>query len=89
MTAGDKCWFPALAKYRNMFGEPGKTTGLRQYRIFGIVIMDTLMVLAFAYLLSLWNGYPFLTNALGMFVLGIIAHRIFCVRTAVDRFLFP
>lgn len=85
----DQCWFPSLAKYNGIFGKAGSREGARKYRIFGIAIMDTIVVLAFAYFFSLWNGYPFITNALGLFVLGIIVHRAFCVRTAVDRFLFP
>lgn len=89
MPNNDKCWFPALAKYKDIFGKAGSREGMRRYRIFGIAIWDTIIVLAFAYLFSLWNGYPFITNALGLFVLGIIAHRAFCARTAVDRFLFP
>lgn len=83
------CYFPQLAKYRNIFGEPGSHQGLRKYRVFGIAILDVSVVLLFAYLLSLLDGLPFITNALGLFVLGIIVHRIFCVRTAVDRILFP
>lgn len=83
------CYFPQLAKYRNMFGEPGTKSGLRKYRIFGIAILDVSVVLLFALLLSWIDGLPFITNALGLFVLGIIIHRMFCVRTAVDRFLFP
>lgn len=87
--SNDTCWFPALAKYNRIFGDAGSREGMRKYRIFGIAIWDTIIVLAFAYLFSLWNRLPFITNALGLFVLGIIAHRMFCVRTAVDRILFP
>ena len=83
------CWFSSLAKYRDIFGKAGTRDGLRKYRIFGIAILDVLVVLAFAYLFSLWNKLPFITNALGLFVVGIIVHRLFCVRTAVDRMLFP
>jgi hypothetical protein len=84
-----KCPFPFLAKYKDIFGAAGTNTGLRKYRIFGIALLDVSVVLLFAYLLSLLDGYPFITNALGLFVLGIIVHRLFCVRTAVDKMLFP
>jgi hypothetical protein len=83
------CPFPGLAKYKDIFGKPGSTAGLRKYRIFGIALLDVIVVLMFAYLFSIFNGYPFITNALGLFILGIIAHRMFCVRTAVDKILFP
>lgn len=83
------CPFPFLAKYKNIFGEPGKNNGMRKYRIFGIAIFDTLVVLIFAYIFSFINKYPFWMNAIGLLALGIIVHRMFCVRTAVDKILFP
>ena len=82
------CPFPFLAKYRNIFGEPGLHTGMRKYRIYNIAIYDTIIVLIFAYILSLIDGYPFWLNAIVLFILGIITHRLFCVRTAVDKILF-
>lgn len=81
-------FLPDLAKYKNLFGEPGTNVGMRKYRIFGIAVFDTLIVLFCAFLLSIIDGYPFWINAIGLFLLGIIVHRLFCVRTAVDKILF-
>jgi len=78
-----------LAKYKNLFGEPGSRTGMRKYRIFNVSIFDVVVVLVFAYIFSLLNGYSFALNALVLFILGIIVHRLFCVRTTVDKILFP
>jgi len=33
-------------------------------------------------------GYNFLYILIGLFLLGIVAHRVFCVRTTVDKVLF-
>ena len=83
------CPFPSLVKYNKIFGEPGSHKGMRKFRVFSIAIFDTTVVLIFAYIFSLLNGYPFWMNAVVLFILGIIVHRSFCVRTTVDKFLFP
>ena len=75
-----------LCKYKNAFGEPGE--GLRKYRIFDIAIMDTVVVIFCGLLISHFTGYNLWRTLVGLFILGIIAHRIFCVRTGVDRLLF-
>jgi hypothetical protein len=33
-----------------------------------------------------WN---FGWTLFGLFLLGIVLHRLFCVRTTIDKFLFP
>jgi len=33
--------------------------------------------------------HSFLYTAICLFILGIILHRLFCVRTTVDKILFP
>lgn len=83
------CPFPSLVKYNNLFGEPGSHKGMRKFRVFGIALFDTFVVLIFAYIFSLLNGYPFWMNAGALFILGIVVHRMFCVRTTIDKILFP
>ncbi len=83
------CPFQSLVKYNKIFGEPGSRTGMRKYRFFGIAIFDSLIVIIFAYIFSLFNGYPFWINILVLFISGIIIHRMFCVRSTIDKFLFP
>lgn len=78
-----------LAKYKNMFGIPGE--GIRKYyRILNISMIDVLVVLLIAFLLStfVFKQLGFLKTSLCLFILGIFAHRLFCVRTTVDKALF-
>lgn len=75
-----------LCKYKNFFGEPEK--GIHRYRIFNIAIVDVVVTLLFAYVISMWTHTPFLYTASIVFILGIIVHRLFCVRTTVDKWLF-
>jgi hypothetical protein len=46
------------------------------------------MTIIGAYILSLIFKTPFLYTLIALFVLGIILHKIFCVRTTIDKFLF-
>jgi len=76
-----------LCKYKNALGEPGK--GIHSYRIFGVAIADVVMTLVGALILSYLFNWSFLYTAICLFILGIILHRLFCVRTTVDKILFP
>ena len=72
--------------YANLFGRPGE--GAHAYRIANIAVVDTVLTIVVALLVARWAHWnPFLT-LLGAFGLGIILHRVFCVRTTVDRLLF-
>lgn len=78
---------PDLCKYKDSLGEPGK--GVHSYRLFGVAIMDVIMTLLGALLISYFSGYSFLYVSVALFLLGIVLHRLFCVRTTVDKLLFP
>ena len=76
-----------LCKYKNIFGKPGE--GIRTIRVFGIAVMDTVVTIIAGYLISLYTGSPLLHVLAILFIMGIIAHRLFCVRTGIDKMLFP
>lgn len=75
-----------LCKYKNIFGKPRE--GVHSYRVFDIAIFDVIgtvligWLIAHVWKLNVWYTVCFL------FVLGIICHRLFCVRTTVDKWLF-
>jgi len=75
-----------LCKYKDIFGKPNQ--GAHSYRIFNIAIVDVLLTILAAYILSILTGYKFVYTLIFMFILGIISHRIFCVRTTIDKLLF-
>jgi hypothetical protein len=75
-----------LCKYKDILGKPNQ--GVHSYRIFNIAIVDVLLTIIAAYILSIVTGYKFIYTLIFMFVLGIISHRIFCVRTTIDKLLF-
>jgi hypothetical protein len=76
----------SLCKYKNYFGEPGK--GVHSYRIFNIAIVDVMMTLIGALIISYLSGIKFIWSAVGLFLVGILLHRVFCVKTTLDKLLF-
>jgi len=75
-----------LCKYKDILGKPRE--GIRKYRIFDIAIMDTAVVILFGYFISWYMEWNLWITLVVLFGLGIIIHRIFCVRTGIDKILF-
>ena len=76
-----------LCKYKNIFGVPG--TGIHSYRIFNLAILDIIITIILGYIISILTKYKLSNTLIVLFLLGIIVHRIFCVRTTIDKLLFP
>ena len=76
-----------LCKYKDVLGKVGK--GIHSYRIFNIAIVDVLLTILAAWIIHLFiPKYHFLYILLLLFITGIILHRLFCVRTTIDKLLF-
>jgi len=76
-----------LCKYKDILGKPGK--GVHSFRIFNISVVDVLLTLLLAFVIHLFlPKYKFISILICVFLLGIVLHRIFCVKTTIDKFLF-
>ena len=76
-----------LCQYKNLLGKVGE--GAHSYRIFNIAIVDVLLTILVAYIIYLFfPNYNFFLILFLFFLLGIVLHRIFCVRTTIDKLLF-
>ena len=75
-----------LCKYKDMFGKPNQ--GIHSYRFMGVAIVDVIFTILGAWLISYAWELNIWYCLLGLFLLGIIMHRIFCVKTKVDTLLF-
>jgi hypothetical protein len=64
-------------------------TGIHSYRIFNIAYMDVIMTIVVSLLLAWAMKWSYIKTIISVFILGIILHRMFCVRTTVDKLLFP
>ena len=75
-----------LCKYKDILGKPNE--GIHKYRIFNIAIVDVLLTIFVAFIISFFSKINFFIILILLFIAGIILHRIFCVRTTVDKILF-
>ena len=76
-----------LCQYKNIIGKVGQ--GVHSYRIFNIAIVDVLLTIIGAYIIHLFfPNINYFVILILLFLLGIILHRIFCVRTTIDKYLF-
>ena len=73
-------------KFKDIFGKPNE--GLHKYRIFNIAIIDVLLTLLLAYIISSKYKVCIYKTFIALFILSIILHRLFCVRTTIDKLLF-
>jgi len=76
-----------LCKYKNLLGIPKK--GIHSYRFLGLAIADVIMTIIGALLISYFLKISLVYTTISLFILGIILHRLFCVRTTIDKLLFP
>lgn len=76
-----------FCKYNKIFGEIN--TGAHSYRLFNIAVVDVILTVLLSYFIYLINNtFKFNYILLGMFILGIISHRLFCVKTTIDKLIF-
>lgn len=75
-----------LCQYKDLFGKVGE--GVHSLRIFDIAVVDLGLTILIAYLIHLFLKYDFLIVFIILFLSGILLHRIFCVRTTIDKLLF-
>jgi hypothetical protein len=76
-----------LCKYKNLFGVPGE--GIHAFKIYGISVWDTLIAIGIALIIAWVTGWYYWQTTIGFLLLGIVVHRVFCVRTTIDKMLFP
>ena len=77
-----------FCQYSDIFGKIKE--GVHKYRLFNLAIVDVIMTFIGSYFLQkvFFKKYEYYQVLLGLFILGIILHRLFCVRTTIDKILF-
>ena len=75
-----------FCEYKNLLGEPGK--GVHSH-FMGFAWRDTVMTIIGGLLIALVFKFNVLYTIIAVFIIGILFHRLFCVRTTVDKILFP
>ena len=72
-------------QYKDIFGKVGE--GVHSIRLFNIAVVDVVVTILWAYGLHRWLQWNFWFALIILFISGIILHRLFCVRTTVDKML--
>jgi len=75
-----------LYKYKDILGVP--KTGIHSYRIFNLAVADIIMTIIGAKIISYIFKFSFIKTLLFLFLMGIFLHRLFYVRTTIDKLLF-
>ena len=76
-----------LCRYKDIFGRPRE--GAHAYRIFDIAVVDVAATVFVAFLVARIFSLSFWKSLVALFIIGILSHRAFCVRTTVDKWVFP
>ena len=77
--------FCPLSVYKNIFGKEG--TGLHRFRLLDVALVDYLLSILSAILFSAITKFPLVLSTILIFILGIILHMLFGVKTSAVKFL--
>jgi hypothetical protein len=72
--------------YKDSLGIPGK--GVHQHYL-GLAMFDILATVILAECIVYFFQTTRIWTLLACFLTGIVLHRLFCVRTTIDKYLFP
>jgi len=72
-------------QYKYALGYPGK--GIHQYRFLGTAIVDYLGSILIAMIITKFTKIPLVLTTIGVLVLGIILHLLFCLKTGTEIWL--
>jgi len=71
--------------YKYALGYPGQ--GIHQYRFLGTAIVDYLGSILIAMIITKFTKIPLVLTTIGVLVLGIILHLLFCLKTGTEIWL--
>lgn len=72
--------------YKHIFGKENE--GVHSYRLFNIAIVDFILTIIGAFIISYYFKINFFLTFAILFLLGIFFHRIFCVNTTINKLIF-
>ena len=78
-----------LCKYRWAFGKEGE--GAHSVRLFDLAVVDVAATVVGGALISIGSGFTWarlVAATVSLFLLGIVAHRAFCVDTTINKAIF-
>lgn len=73
-------------EFSEIFGRPNE--GAHSYRFMNLAIVDIVGTIIGAFIIAKLFNLNFFLTLLLFFILGIILHRLFCVNTTINKFIF-
>jgi hypothetical protein len=73
-------------KYKDIIGKPGE--GAHSYRFLGFAVVDTVTVIIVALLVAWYFKWNVWYTLAAFFISGVLIHRLFGVRSTVDKLIF-
>ena len=73
-------------EFSEIFGRPNE--GAHSYRFMNLAIIDVVGTIIVAFIIAKLFNLNFFLTLLLFFILGIILHRLFCVNTTINKFIF-
>mgnify|MGYP001288845905 CR=1 FL=1 len=74
-----------FSEYKDIFGVIGK--GVHKYRFLNTAIVDYILTILGAILITYLTGIPLILTTVGLLILGIILHYFFGVQTNTLNYL--
>jgi len=72
-------------KYRDIFGIAGK--GVHKTRLLDVALIDYLLTLLLSIVFSYFTNFPLVLSTIFWFIIGIILHMLFGVKTSAIKYL--
>ena len=73
-------------KHKDIFGKPGE--GVHSVRLMNLAIADVIMTVVIGIVLAYYFSWNYVATTCLLFLIGIFMHRLFGVRTTIDKLLF-
>lgn len=78
-----------FCKYKNLGGLPGEGIHAPRIPIIKLAFWDTFLTILGIFVVSVLTKYSFITLFIITFLIAIIAHKLFCVNTKLNSYIFP
>jgi hypothetical protein len=75
----------SLCAYKDIFGAPN--TGVHKFKVLDTAVVDWVLTFLLAIGVSYYSKVPFTPVLIGLLVLGVVLHILFCVSTPTTKFL--
>ena len=78
-----------FCEYKNIAGNPREGIHAARIPIIDLAFWDTALTILVIFIASRLGNYNFVILFIVIFLSGIIAHKLFCVNTKLNSYIFP